>query len=142
MKPLRTFLAAIAAISLCVSAHAASADPSGTWKWTQQGRNGGAGFEQTLKLDLKDGKLTGTMVGGQTPRGTMPDVEIGDASFKDGAVAFSVTREFNGNKVVIKYEGKLEGDTLTGTSERPGRDGGEPQKREWIAKREKPAASA
>jgi hypothetical protein len=72
----------------------------------------------------------------------MPDVVIGDASFKDGAVSFSVTREFNGNKIVVKYEGKLEGDTITGTSERPGRDGGEPQKREWIAKREKPVTSS
>lgn len=142
MKPLHYLVAAMAAVFLSVSVHAASADPSGTWKWTQQGRNGGSGFEQTLKLELKDGKLTGTMLGGQTPRGTMPDVAIGDASFKDGAIAFSITREFNGNKMVFKYEGKLEGDTIKGTSERPGRDGGQSQKREWIAKREQPAASS
>jgi hypothetical protein len=139
MKTLRYLVAAVAAVFVTASTFAAQADPSGTWKWTQQGRNGGPGFDQTLKLDFKEGKLTGTLVGGQSPRGQMPDAEIADASFKDDAVAFTVTREFNGNKMVIKYQGKLEGDTIKGSTERPGRDGGEAQKRDWTATREKPA---
>ncbi len=116
---------------------ATDSSPAGTWKWTQQGRNGGQGFEQTLKLAYQDGKLTGTMVGMQGPQGQIPDVAITDASFKDGTVTFSVTREFNGNKIVSKYEGKLDGDSIKGSSERPGRDGGAPQKRDWIAARAK-----
>jgi len=67
----------------------------------------------------------------------VPDVAIADASFKDGAVAFSVTREFNGNSVTTKYEAKLDGDTLKGSTERPGRDGGAPMKRDWTATRAK-----
>lgn len=90
----------------------------------------------TLKLDYKDGALTGTMVGLQGPQGAIPDVAIGDASFKDGAVAFSVTREFNGNKRTTKYTGKLEGDSIKGSSERPNRDG-VMQKNDWVATRAK-----
>lgn len=135
MKTLRYLGATLVAIVLNVSVFAG--DPTGTWKWTQQGRNGGQSFEQTLKLDYKDGKLTGTLLGGQGPRGQMPDVEIGDASFKDETVAFTVTRTFNENKFVVKYGGKLDGDTIKGSSERPGRDGGAPQKRDWVATRAK-----
>ena len=126
MKPLPKLIAAfVAASALTVSAFAA--DLTGSWKWTAQGRNGP--MEATAKLDLKDGVLTGTVAG------RMGDAPIGDASFKDSQVAFTVTREFNGNKIVIKYEGKFEGDTITGTIERPGRDGGAPTKTEWKATR-------
>lgn len=148
MKSYLKLLAALGVASFALSitafaaeaapaAAASSASPTGTWKWTQPGRNGGQGFEQTLKLELKDGKLTGTILGMQGPQGQMPDVAIGDASYKDGAVAFTVTREFNGNTFVSKYEAKLEGDTLKGSVERPGRDGGAPMKRDWTATRAK-----
>lgn len=121
---------------MLVTAAAIAADPTGTWKWTQPGRQGGPGFEQTLKLELKAGQLTGTLLGAQTPMGQVPDVAIGDASFKDDAVAFTVTREFNGNKITTKYAGKLAGDTITGSTERPGRDGNV-MKRDWTATRAK-----
>ena len=134
MKNLRYLLAAIAAVLLASSAYAA--DPSGTWKWTQQGRDGQS-FEQTLKLEYKDEKLTGAMAAAQGPRGPIPETPIGDATFKDDTVAFSVTREFNGNKIVTKYEGKLDGDTIKGASERPSMDGGAPRKRDWNATRQK-----
>ena len=115
MKPLRSTLAAfIAAVVLTVSA--AAADISGNWKWTIEGRNGP--IEATAALQFKDGVLTGT-VGGR-----FGDTAIGDASFTDDQVSFTVTREFNGNKFVIKYDGKLENDTITGTITRPNRDGG------------------
>lgn len=134
MKSLRTLLAAAAA--LVITAAVFAGDPTGTWKWTQQGRQGGQAIEQTLKLELKGGQLSGTLLGAQTPMGQIPDAAIGDASFKDDAVAFNVTREFNGNKVVIKYTGKLDGDTITGSTERPGRDGNV-MKRDWTATRAK-----
>ena len=56
---------------------------------------------------------------------------------KGGAVAFSVEREFNGNKMVIKYTGKLDGDTIKGSIERPGRNGGDATKVDWTATRVK-----
>ncbi|HWA24255.1 MAG TPA: hypothetical protein VG734_01175 [Lacunisphaera sp.] len=116
----------LAASALTLSAFAA--DITGTWKWTTQGRNGNS-VETTAKLALKDGALTGTV------SGRMGDAPIGDASFKDGKVAFTVTREFNGNKIVIKYDGKLEGDTITGKVERPGREGDSPLIQDWKATR-------
>ena len=123
-----------AALLFTLGAFAAEASPAGTWKWTVPGRDGGPGFDQTLRLELKAGVLTGTLLGGQGPMGQMPDAVIADASFADGALAFTVTREFNGNKRTTKYAGKLAGDTITGSTERPGRDGAI-QKREWVATR-------
>ncbi len=126
MKILPKLAAAfLAASAFTLSAFAA--DISGHWKWTTQGRNGPQ--EVTSTLTLKDGALTGSV------SGRMGDAPIGDATFKDGQVAFTVTREFNGNKIVVKYQGKFEGDTIIGTIVRPGRDGDGPLTLEWKATR-------
>lgn len=132
----KLFAACFAACFVTVSALAASASPAGTWKWTVQGRTGGQGFDQTLKLDYQDGKLSGILLGAKTERYQVPDTPISDASFDQGTIRFSVTREFNGNKFTTKYEGRLEGDAIRGSSERAG-SGGEPVKREWNAQRVK-----
>jgi len=84
---------------------------------------------------MKDGKLTGKLSTPGRDGATMAS-DISNASVKDDVVTFSVEREFNGNKFVTKYSGKLAGDTITGESEGPGRDGAV-QKREWVAKRSK-----
>jgi hypothetical protein len=139
MKSLRRNFAAFAAVCL-LSAAAFAADPTGTWKWTQQGRGGGGGGggaprESTLTLAMKDGKLTGKLT---TPgRGGDPmSTEISDASVKGDDISFSIEREFNGNKFVSKYTGKLEGDSIKGSIEAPGRDGAV-AKRDWTATRAK-----
>ena len=84
---------------------------------------------------MKDGKLAGKLV---TPGrdGATNTSDVKDATIKGDVVSFSVEREFNGNKVVTKYSGKLAGDTITGESEGPGRDG-QTSKRPWEAKRAK-----
>ena len=133
LAPCALTVALPAAETSAAVAHAA-ASPAGTWTWGQQGRSGTT-FEQTLTLVYTNGKLTGTLLGGQRPQGQMPDVAIEDAAFKEGVVSFTVAREFNGNRFVIKYEGRLEGDKINGSIQRPGRDGGEPVKREWHATR-------
>jgi hypothetical protein len=120
--------AAFAAVCL-TSVLAFAGDPTGIWKWTLPGRDGQP-REFTLKLELKDGQLTGSM------SGFRGETSLSDASFKDDQIAFSVVREFNGNKVATKYQGKLDGDTLKGSSEGPGRDG-QVMKREWMATRAK-----
>jgi hypothetical protein len=119
---------AFAAVCL-TSVLAFAGDPTGTWKWSMPGRDGQP-REVTLKLELKDGQLTGSMSGfrGETP--------ISTASFKDDQIAFSIVREFNGNKMETKYQGKLDGDTLKGSSEGAGRDG-QVTKQEWTATRAK-----
>jgi hypothetical protein len=126
MKTLRNLLAAVAASSL-LSIAAFAADISGNWTWTAQGRNGPQEAHATLVL--KDGVLTGTV------SGRMGEAPIGDATLKDGVVHFTVTREFDGNKIVIKYDGKFEGDTINGFIERPGRDDDAPVTLVWKATR-------
>jgi hypothetical protein len=133
MKSLRRSVVAFATACL-FSAALFAADPSGTWKWTQPSRGGsGSPRESTLVLAAKDGKLTGKLT---TPgRGGDPvSTEISNAVVKGDTISFSVEREFNGNKFVTKYSGKLSGDTITGEAESPGRDG-QTMKREWVAKR-------
>jgi hypothetical protein len=120
---------------LASAVFAAEASPAGVWKWTVQGRQGGSGFEQTVKLDYKNGTLTGIMPGRGTGQYSVPDTPISEASFKDGEVKFTVTREFNGQKFSTKYAGKLEGNTIKGTFEREGFRGKAPSKSEWIATR-------
>ena len=132
-------LAAIVAACL-ISTAAFAADASGTWKWTQQGRGGKGGGggtprETTLTLEQKGDKLTGK-VSSPGRDGATNTVDITNGTVKGDVVAFSVEREFGGNKFVMKYSGKLAGDTITGESEFPGRDG-QTSKREWVAKRAK-----
>jgi len=135
-SPLKFLAAFFAACFITVAALAADASPAGTWKWTQPGRGGGPGTERSLILELKDGKLSGKLAAWQMGDNTIPETAIADASFKGGVVAFTVTTEFNGNKRVSKYEGKLEGDKITGSIEAPGRDG-QVMKRDWAATRAK-----
>jgi hypothetical protein len=129
MKLQNKILAAFAAVTISAVAFAADASPSGSWKWTAQGRNGAQ--EVTAKFEAKDGKLTASVT---TPRGDTP---ISQGTYKDGAVSFVTELNFNGTSFVIKYAGKLEGDTIKGTIERPGRDGGAPTKTDWTATRAK-----
>lgn len=129
MKTLRTLLAAVAAVVLTFSAFAAdTASPTGTWTWTANGPMGA--IEVTGKFELKDGVLTGTVAA----RGTEAPLTAG--SFKDGVVAFTMVREMQGMQFHVKYSGKLEGDTINGTIDRPTPDGGS-QQVEWKAARVK-----
>ena len=121
---------------MSVAALAADASPAGTWKFTQAGRGGAPGVERSLMLEMKDGKLTGTLKGASMGQFDIPDAAIEGGAVKDGTVSFTITTEFNGNKRTAKYEAKLDGDTLTGSIEAPGRDGAA-QKRDWKATRAK-----
>lgn len=104
-------------------------DPTGTWKF--KAKFGKTEVDQTLKLENKDGKLTGSLSGGKGK-----DITIEDGKFKDGEVSFTVTREFKDQKFVSKYNGKVSGDTIKGKikSER----GGKEVETDWEAKRDKP----
>ncbi len=106
----------------------AKADPTGTWKWTVTFNN--QSRDVTLKLKLDGDKLTGSMPGRNNT-----ETAIEEGTFKDNEVAFSVTRERNGQKFTTKYKGKLDGDTIKGQTESV--RNGETQKRDWEAKREK-----
>ena len=100
-------------------------NPTGTWKWTVTVRD--QKRETTLKLKLEGDKLTGAIVGRDNK-----DIPIEEAKYKDGEVSFKVTRERQGNKFTIKYNGKVSGDTIKGKIEREGQPS-----RDWEAKRAK-----
>jgi hypothetical protein len=106
----------------------APADATGTWKWSFTGQNNQT-MDSTLKLEQKDGKLTGTLTG---RRG---DTAIEDGKINGADVSFTVTRERNGEKFVSKYMGKISGDEIKGKIEMG--SGDQARSRDWEAKREK-----
>jgi len=131
-------------------------DPTGTWSWTQQGgRGGGQGGNAnanatprkvTLKLKVDGEKLTGSLTQpgfarrqeGEAATPPAPvETAISNGKVKGDEITFDVTREFNGNSRTAKYAGKIDGDTIKGKIEMPGRQGGDPVSRDWEAKRDK-----
>jgi hypothetical protein len=117
----------LACLFLVAATAALAADPTGLWKWSTKSPNGE--IETSLKLESNDGKLSGAY------SNQFGDTTITNPSFKDDVLSFEVVRDFNGAKFVVKYQGKLDGDTIKGTIEAPGRDGGAPMKLDWNAKR-------
>jgi hypothetical protein len=109
------------------------ADPAGTWTWTVPGRNGGPERKMTLKLKQEGEKVTGKL---SSPGrdGQATETEIENVTVKGEDIDFTVTREFNGNKMTSKYKGKLSGDTIKGKMEFD--RNGETQSRDWEAKRQ------
>jgi hypothetical protein len=105
-----------------------AADPTGTWHWTTHSPNGD--IDTTLKLESKDGQLTGAY------SNQFGDASISKASLKGDEIAFEVVRDMGGSPFVVKYRGKLDHDAIEGTIEAQRPDGGEPMKLEWHAKRE------
>jgi hypothetical protein len=124
---MRRFGSVLTVAILCVATSALAADPTGTWKWSVE-RNGQK-VETTLKLKMtEDKKLTGTITGRNNA-----ETAIEDGKVEGDDVSFTVTREFQGNKVVQKYKGTLKDDKITGKIE--SERNGEKQSRDWEAKK-------
>ncbi len=109
------------------------ASPAGTYTWTQQGRNGGTARTNTLVLKVNGDKLTGNV---SSPRnGQAVETPIENGKVAGDQVSFDVTREFNGNKMTMKYSGKVTADSIKGKVETE--RNGTPNSRDWEAKRQK-----
>jgi hypothetical protein len=121
------FALGVAFSGVTTVARAADKGATGTWTWTVN-RNG-QDFTTTLKLKADGEKLTGTVKGTQGNETAIKDGKV----TKEGAVSFTVERERNGTTFVIKYAGKLEGDSIKGKTEMT--RNGEPVSRDWEAKR-------
>jgi hypothetical protein len=63
------------------------------------------------------------------------ETKIEDAKYKDGEVSFKVTRDMNGNKFTLKYNGTIKGDIFKGKRDLE-RDG-QTNTRDFEAKRSK-----
>ena len=129
MKTIRIICSLFAVAAAAAAFAADPPDPTGTGKWSTSSPNGE--IPTTLKLELKNGKIAGAY------SNQFGDTAISNASLQDNVITFDVVRDLGGQKYVVKYHGKIEGDTIKGTIEAPGHDGGETVKLDWIAKRTK-----
>ncbi len=113
---------------------------TGTWTWAAQGGATTAlSRKTTLKLMADGERLTGTLTQSASGNGSVQPraTEIVDGRISGNQISFSIKREFNGNTFTTKYSGKVEGNTITGKIETPGRNGSDPLLRDWEAKRER-----
>jgi len=101
----------------------------GEWKWTQKSADGNSEVDRRFKLTLNNGKLGGTIFGGEFGQFKIADLEIASAEFNDGHITLVTD-----NGRTTTYEGVVQGDSIKGTSIGTGRDG-KPLKRAWNATR-------
>lgn len=100
---------------------------AGTWRWSVQTPRGERQY--ALRLRQRFQKVSGTVSvdGRETP--------ISNARLVGTQLSFTVTREIGGQKVTMRFSGRVRGDTITGTVDiQGGRFAG---KRDWVAKRNK-----
>ncbi len=112
---------------------------TGTWTWiAQSGATSVPARKITLKLTANGERLAGTLTPPPSERGGAQPIaaEISDGRVIGNEIWFSIKREFNGNTFVTKYSGKVEGNTILGKIETPGRNGSAPLLRDWEAKRD------
>jgi hypothetical protein len=124
----------VVTIALVFAFAAMAADATGKWTFEQPGRGGGPGRPTTITLKQDGAKLTGSVPGfGRGGDNPPPPSEIKDGKVDGDKVSFTVTREFNGNSMVTKYEGTISGDEMKLKIMRDGQNG--PQTTEVTAKR-------
>jgi hypothetical protein len=112
----RLVLVVAAVVAACVgTAGPSRADDkgglTGTWEWIVH-RGGKAGVA-AVELKLEGDRITGVMHGKDGK-----EMKVENGTFKDGQVSFEVPAvNPDGSKMVHRYNGKLTGDTITGTAE-------------------------
>jgi hypothetical protein len=111
-----------------------AADVTGKWTFEQPGRGGNPGRPVTITLKADGSTLTGTMPGGGRGGAPADPIAISDGKVDGSNISFTVKREMNGNTMVQKYEGTLNGDELKLKITRNGQDG-TPTTTEVVAKR-------
>ena len=109
MREAQRWLAVVVSVAVVALVATVRADDkanaAGTWKGSVV-RPDGQTTEFTLKLKQEGSKLTGVYIGGPNNQETA----LSDVQLKEDELSFQVTREFNENKIVLKYKGKLSKD--------------------------------
>src|SRR5471030_16668 len=80
-------------------------DPTGTYVWTQAGRNGGPDRTNTLVLKMDGDKLTGNVMAPGRGGAAAAATDITDGKLTGADISFNVVRDFNGNSMTNKYTG-------------------------------------
>ncbi|MFB3826885.1 MAG: hypothetical protein ACE15B_08950 [Bryobacteraceae bacterium] len=115
--------------SLCLLALTAgvvlAADVNGSWKASVPGRDG-ATFDMTFTFKADGEKLTGTV------GSAMGETSITDGKVTGDKITFKVKLEFQGNSMVINYEGAVSASEIKFKSTREGSDR---PPREFVAKK-------
>ncbi len=111
-------------LSCALALAAFAADVTGKWTYEMQGRNGA--MTGTLNLKADGNTLTGTVSG----RGG--DIEISDGKIEGDTLSFTVVREFNDRKMVMKYSGTV---TADGIKFKVQNEGSDRPAREFVAKK-------
>ena len=127
-------VATCAVLTFGAASQVQAADATGTWTWSRPGRNGAEAQKMTLNLKADGEKLTGAVTSPGRQGAEPVKTEISDGKVKGDEISFSVTREYNGNKMTTKYSGTVTADTIKGKAE--SERNGQPQSRDWEAKRE------
>jgi hypothetical protein len=121
---MKRFLTVMMLLALAATM-ALAADVTGVWKANVPGRDGQT-MEQTYTLKAEGATLTGKVSGqmGETP--------ITDGKVSGDTITFKVKREFNGNTMIMNYEGTVTGNEIKFKSTREGSDR---PPREFVAKK-------
>ena len=96
-------------LALAVSSVAWAADVNGKWKASYQSPDGQQ-RESTFNFQVSGETLTGTVVSS-----ALGEAKIEDGKVSGDTIKFSVTRNFNGSDVKLRYDGKVAGDTINFT---------------------------
>ena len=124
----------VTAILLVVALGAFAADVTGKWTYEAPGRGGNPGRPTTITLKQDGNKLTGQVPGmGRGGDNPPPPTEITNGKVDGNNISFEVVREFNGNKMVQKFEGTVAGDEIKFKITRDTQNG--PQTNEVTAKK-------
>jgi hypothetical protein len=136
MKNLQVMLCRALALAVLVGflPQLQAADVTGKWAWSTPGRQGGEARKMTLELKADGEKLTGKLLSPGRQGGEPRATEISDGKVVGDEISFAIKREYNGNQMVIKYNGKVSGDTIKGKSSIS--RGAQVREMDWEAKRE------
>ena len=108
-----------------------------TYTWTLPSTGGSVNATRVMKLNVNvDGtKLTGKIASPSRLGRSPLEIAIEKGMIRGDEISFTVTREFNGNKLTTKYSGKVSADGINGKIE--SERNGQTLSRAWKAKREK-----
>jgi len=110
-------------------------DPSGTYVWTQAGRNGGPDRTNSLVLKLDGDKLTGSLTAPGRGDAAAAATPIAEGKVAGTNITFIVVRDFNGTSMTNTYSGGLADGTIKGKIDTD--RNGQVNSRDWEAKLQK-----
>lgn len=101
------------------------ANVSGTWKWTMPGSAGKERF--VLKLEQEFQNARGTLTSGSS------EMPVHDVRISGDQVSFTVDQAAGGKAAGVRYEGRVNGDTIQGVIHNPD---GQSEGKGWTARRD------